>query len=49
MMALVACPECGHTASTTAKACPSCGPVRPPAPVRPVMEKRFREKYSLEL
>lgn len=35
-MALVACPECGHTVSTTAQACPSCGAVPTPAPVLPV-------------
>lgn len=32
-MALVACHECGHNVSTTAKACPSCGAAPPPTPV----------------
>jgi len=30
-MALITCPECGHTISTTAQACPSCGAVQSPA------------------
>lgn len=32
-MALVACHECGHNISTTAKACPSCGAAPPPTPM----------------
>lgn len=35
-MALVACPECGHTVSTTAQACPSCGAVPTPPAVLPM-------------
>lgn len=34
-MALITCPECGHTISTTAQACPSCGAVQTPGPVDP--------------
>ncbi len=29
-MALIQCPECGHTISTEAHACPSCGYVQKP-------------------
>ncbi|WP_423457824.1 zinc ribbon domain-containing protein [Ottowia sp. VDI28] len=30
-MALISCPECGHTISTKAQACPSCGYVLKPS------------------